>query len=665
MLQPTTDWQVYTPVRALNPAEPVSKDNPAVGARGFVADYDVISSLESIVGYVNQIPAPFQPAFLETTLGAKGRLVWTFADEIPVADGPFLDRLWRELAKRGRWETALPGFDPASFKPSERWTNGGIWHTLTGQPIPQDIVVGAAIEAGKMMTKAARQEIPVARIAEEVAKRFPNRWAGAFDIDAVGVRFWDPTADAAAGAQVKPDGMLCFTGKIPFMKWADIFGRDWVNEQALLNLAGAVDGIYFDGRNYWHEFGGRWMSTSRQDIELHLAQRGLSSTKAKGQTISDCGSGLIHVQTSNRIEGAAPLINERPGICEYRGGTYLNIARLNPVVGTGAPANAGDFPWIWAFLEGLFSPPAEGSTHPLDHFLAWLKRGHFSVVDYLGEMGQILFLCGPKSAGKTLVTLRILVPLLGGRHANPYQYMVGDTGFTDDLFQCPVWAINDEDAPKNDGQRQKFLARLKATAVNPEHTYHPKFCPKLSVSWQGRMIVTLNDDPASTTILPEVNENTADKMMFFRAQPYRGVFPPNKVLEGIIVNELPFFADFLRDWEVPEDVVEQSRMGVKSYFDHTILSVARHQNPAHNLLELLQQWMKMGAYWNDDKPVWSGTATELLCEMRACAPITDLCDEWKVATVAKRLTDLAKTGVSGVNHVEGSDRGFEIQRTHK
>lgn len=658
LLLPTTGWNVYTPVRAIDARGIVSKDNPPVSVRGFVADYDAVQGLDAVVGLVNQIPEPLQPTYLETTLGGKCRLVWLFPVDLPVVDSPYLERLWRELAKRGKWETALAGFDPASFKPSERWTNGGVWYELTGRPIAEDVLIGSAVEAGKALS-AARQEIPLQTIADEVTKRWPGRWQGDFVLDSVGVRFWDPEADAPAGCQVKPDGMLCFTGRQPFVKWRELLGPSWVDEHSAIHMGEAVAGIYFDGKHYWEQAAGRWHPYQRQDILLHIAGRGMSATKAKGQVISDAEAALLHVQRNQRVDGAAPLINYPAGLVELWGRRFLNTVRPTTVRRSGdQQATAAKFPWVWDFLSGRFADPL--ALHTL---LAWLKRGHISITEHAALMGQIAFICGPRDSGKTLATLRIFTPVLGGYHRNPYDYFVGTSSFTDDLFEAPVWAINDEDAPANEAQRQKFIARLKAAAVNPEHTYHPKFCARITVPWQGRMIVTLNDDPTSVGILPEVNSNTADKILFFRASPYDKRFPPNAVLERIIADELPHFVEFLHQWEEPEEVLENSRMGVRSYFDPVVLSMARHQHAAHNLQELLAKWISTAVYWTEGADTWEGTATDLLSDIASCDPLARLADEWKVSTIAKRLVDLAKIPGSGVEHIDGSNRIFRITRS--
>ena len=143
------------------------------------------------------------------------------------------------------------------------------------------------------------------------------------------------------------------------MKWEQIFGRQWCEEQKILNLGRAGAGIYFDGKNYWEENGKRWEIVARADAMLRLKDRGLSDRTLKGATQSDVERVLTHIQRVNRVQGAVPLVNYPPGIVELDGQRVLNITDLNPVqpvAGTGEPET--DFPWLWNFLQGFFPRPS-------------------------------------------------------------------------------------------------------------------------------------------------------------------------------------------------------------------------------------------------------------------------------------------------------------------
>ncbi len=667
LLRPETKWQTYSGLVGLSKFSRIGTDNPAQGMRALVIDYDMKCSLETALSFINQLPEEHRPNFLEVSIGKKVRLVWMFERELLCAGNAHCAALLKTFIEKLKLENLLPGFDEASVKPSEFWTNGGEWFTLRAHPLSWTLIFGIACDASKKLPLFSTAEVPMEKLAEEVAKRYPSRWQGEFAVDNLGVRFWDEHADCPTGCQVKPDGMLCFTGKQPFVTWAEIFGRAWVDEQRALNLGQAAENLYFDGRNYWELAGGRWVNIGRTDAMLALKDKGLSDKAPRGAPISDAERVLRHIQQDNRIDGAAPLINYRPGIVQLDGQRILNVSTaraLEPVQGTGKPET--DFPWIWYFMNGHFARP-EGQ--PLHYFLATLQRGYRSIRYYEPKMGQALFVCGPRSNGKTLLCLRIVAPLLGNRVANPYSYFVGDTSFNDELFSATLLAINDEESPRSEAARQSLIAKIKAHVVNPTHTYHPKFCSKVTVYWTGRIFITLNDDAMSVGLLPEVNSNTQDKMMFFASKEYDGVWDDNAVVEARIAAELPKFAWWLDKVYVPPDfVLAPGRVGVKSYFDPVILDLSRQQNFAFNLLELLRSWISTDACWSEEtnaQGVWLGTPTDLLAAMSGNDCLDSIVRAWDVNRIAKSLMTLDRAEASGVELVSGTagQRFFRLTKS--
>lgn len=663
MSQTSTVWQVYTPVRT-SLGSYVTNDSPPVAIRGWVADYDVQVPKDAVEKMLEQIPVGYRPQWVEQTLGMKWRLVWIFEREVLVAGSPHCHQFFEIFARNCNAKTALPGFDPASLKPAERWTNGGEWFPTGAPLIPADLTHGICIEAArKASVLDSGKSVPLEEVYTEINRRWPGRWQGDFKVDALGVRFWDDHADNQTGAQVKPDGMLCFTGDVPFMRWEDILGVQWMRDQAAKHIGKLAEGIFFDGRDYWANWDDAWWSMTRGDVVLKLKTNGVSDRVVKGETASDCDHVLAHIQTANRVHGAGPLVNYRPGVVRSGDKRILNTTRLRPVVPADLP---GDWAWIRSFLEGHFA--GHEGHDPLNHFLAWLQRAYISLRDYRPLMGQALFLCGPKHNGKTLLMERIVKPLLGNISANPYDWLCGHTRFNDELFQAFLWSINDEEAP-DERERKKFLARLKASVVNPTHTYEPKFCSRVNVEHTGRLVVTLNDDPQAVGLLPEASSNTADKMCFFRSQPFAGVWGTNREIEETIAAELPAFARWLLDWTAPETVLEKTRMGVKSYYDPDILALSRQQMYSFNLRELLVVWVRASELFSDTgegtpTESWEGTPTALLSELATCAALTSVTREWTVAGVARSLTTLARDPDSGIEFVAGSSRLFRIKKSY-
>src|ERR1044071_4731972 len=326
MLKQETNYQVYSGYVGFVKSQRISKTNPPQAQNGIVSDYDVVIPIADIEGYLGaQIPKHLWPTRVEKSLSDKIRLVWNFEKPILLPSPEFANELAKKFAEHLKLAILLPGYDKNSEKPSEMWTNGADWYEIKDEPLSWEYCFGITCEVSKKSSLFQNGGVSLEVIADEIKKRFPGRWKGEFKQDALGVRFWDDKADNPTGCQVKPDGMLCYTGNEPFKKWEDIFGRQWVEEKRVLNLGNAGQGIYFDGRNYYEEYTPRhWRSLSRVDAMLVLKNNGLSDKIPKGGTVSDVERVLHHVQTMNYIRGAAPFINYAPGIIDILGRRILN-----------------------------------------------------------------------------------------------------------------------------------------------------------------------------------------------------------------------------------------------------------------------------------------------------------------------------------------------------
>lgn len=649
----TTDWQVYTTVMGKDPGRRVGGDNEAVTVLGFSADYDAPTPMETVRDRLGELPAELQPQFIETTLSRKLRLVWVFERPVPVCDSAHAGAFFHAFAAKLKLLTMLAGYDQASEKPTQVWTNGVEWEAWAKEPVSWSALFPLIVEAGKKARRRDNVELPLDVIDTEIRARFPGRWQGEFKLDALGVRFWDETADNQSGCQVKPDGMLCFTGLVGFMSWASIFGTQWVNDKRQKNLSALASDIYYDGRVYLMRTETGWWENNQDCVVRALADGGLNPIKEKGQTLSDVSRVLHHIEKCNRIHGAAPLIYEKPNtVCHENGQLILNTSTLAPVQPSDLPSTPDDFPFIYSWLKPAFTPH-EGHL-PFESCMAWLKRSYLSLLERKATMGQALFICGPASSGKTLFAVRVIAPLMGYRMANPYDYLTGKTNFTDNLFGSAYWCINDEENP-SDYFRSVMLAKLKSSTVNPVHQYHPKFAKKLSINWQGRIVATLNDDPQSVAMLPEVTESTKDKLCFYSFRDHGFTFPKDThETEGRITSELPRFARWLKDWAPPPQVLSSSRMGIESYYDPRLLNMSKQQAPAHNLKELLVIWCRVAPEWNGTD-TWSSTPTGTFASIENCDVLKGVLKEYTVGKLAKGLRSLALLPDSGVAFVEGTN----------
>lgn len=662
MAEEKTKWQIYSACGGVAPNLRISKDNPPAVLRGIVCDYDMKIDVDTVVKLLNQVEPAYLPNFVEITLSKNVRLVWVFEREVLVRNSAMASAIIETFIKDElKADILLPGFDENSYKPAEVWTNGGEWFNVNDKPLPWENIFGIVCGAAKRLD-FGQVEIPLEVLAAQAEKQFPGRWKGEFKLDNLGVRFWDEKADNPTGCQIKPDGMLCFTGRMPFMSWDAIFGANWCNERRALNLGQAAGETYFDGRHYWQKENGIWRSKCREDVILDLKTKGISAKLARGQTASDAERVLRYVQGCNAIDGAGPLVNSPPGIVEIKGKKLLNLSKIQPLLPSEkTDVTPDDFPWLWKFLNGLFDHVELGA---LDHFLLWTKRAYDAVLNHKNMMGQAVFLCGPKENGKTLLCFHVLKPLFGNRCENPYDYFTGVTQFNAQLFESFLLAVNDEEGATKEDVKQKFLHRIKAWVVNPEHSYRPLYCNAVTLAWCGRLFLTLNDDHASVGLLPEVNVNTQDKMMFFASRPYEGVWEDRAVIEARIAAELPYFARWLLNWTPPKEIVVPGRMGVKSFFDPRIREISQQQTPAYGLLEVIRSWFTHGVYWAEGTKDWEGTATELMNMLSISSDgFQPVLREWTHMRVARAMTALGRMNATGIQLIESRGaRKFKITR---
>ena len=87
--------------------------------------------------------------------------------------------------------------------------------------------------------------------------------------------------------------------------------------------------------------------------------------------------------------------------------------------------------------------------------------------------------------------------------------------------------------------------------------------------------MSLNMDANSLTVIPALDSSNRDKIMALRISDFAtSDFPPSHDLEQTIEMELPHFARFLLDWQIPQELNDFSRFGVDSFIDESIVSAA-------------------------------------------------------------------------------------------
>ncbi len=648
----------YSGFEGTNAAIRVSESNPATFMHGLVVDYDAKIAPEERRAFMARAGAEYPPNYVSATFSDGVRLVWLFEKPLPLFSKRITDAFLARLKKELKLKKMFPGLDEeALMRPSQYYHCGHDWEPLFSQPLPVDLLQSWALSASqKADWSSFGDEVPIGRVADEMEKRFPGRWPGLFEIGARGPRFWDDTASNPTAAIVRSSGMQCFTGPKPFVPWVEIFGRKFVDAYRADTLGAAIEGIWFDGRDYWRKVDGVWRLFKRQDITLHMrVVHGINDERAKGASASQMDEVLNQIQQAKNVDGAAPFIYRREDAVLFSNKRYLNISRCRPLIASEESQPWGvSFPYIAALLDGYFDPPEQ-----LPYFLSWLAYAYQNAMEGRPRNGQAVFLAGDVNQGKTLVSNVLAGDVLGG-HMDASDYLLGESKFNKELFEVGLWTVDDT-VPSSDPRRQQlYSAMLKKIPANYSFQYQPKFRDQFMLPWAGRVIITCNADPESIRILPDVEMSLLDKVMLFKIATEERDFVD---AAARIRAELPFFARFLQDYAIPAECVGDARFGVKCYHHTELIEEARQSGKTAGFAELLEIF-RCSIFRNSSEEEWIGNATELKQAMLNDDAIRPLVDPYSVEQIGRLLGKLASQQYPGLSRPprHGYSRLWRISR---
>jgi hypothetical protein len=635
-----------------------SKNNPAVRLHWIVADYDGRIDQHARDTVLDHC-VDFRPQYICKTISGGARLLWRLEAPFLLHSNDLTIRLMQHVRKKLGLSKIMVGLDTAAFgNPCQYYEAGTDWVQLSGGVTPANFMMQWAVESSNQYDwNKLGPVIPIETIADEVERQYPGRWTGDFDIGRRGVRFWDSSADNETAAIIRDSGMQCFTGGQAFVPWASILGRSFVNKFEADRVGGAIEDIWFDGRDYWHRHpDGTWNSLCKNDTGLELkVAKGLRMSKSRNDNFTEIDKALQHIHKYQRITCAAPLIHRPKGIIHLNGLRILNTSTASVCQpadpdsqgGAGTPstlssvaADAGrglphacQFPWLESYFATFFDP-----VEQLDYFYAWLRRWYKSALDNRMLPGQASFFAGVPNTGKTLLSTVILSRIFGG-HTDASSFLSGDDNFNSHLFQSAVWAVDDIVPLTDHRSHQKFSALIKKMAANRTFSIREKFKVDKTIEWNGRVVVTCNTDPESIRILPDVDLSNRDKINLFHVAD-RDTFSFPRNVADIIQAELPFFLRWLLDWTPPDHVLGDSRYGVQTYCEASLFEAARHSSSAYSFLEVLLKFFE-----GQTSNVWTGSATDLLTAMLSDQDgLAGIAAKYTTRQVGRELSKLASQG---------------------
>ena len=612
-----TNHCFYSLAEGDNPAARVSEDNPVNKVYGFVADYDAPldhdTLLETLRARGHGAPLP---TWTTRTHSGYARLIWEFEEPLPLAP-QVAAAFYKRFADHVRASMLLGGFDNTSLKPTQYFEFGSDWKKIGDRVPVTEVKVILLKAAGDTPFTSGDTSIPMQEVRDELEKRFPNRWPGDFEVGARGPLFWVDDGVERDGAQVREDGMVCYSDRAGkgFVTWREIFGRKFVERFEQKKLGALLDHYWFSGKNYFKLLNNHPITIPKDQLLLELRKLGFSPKARKNAPLSELEQAVLSIANENRVNEVAPVIFSKERIVQYNSCRILNTNKAHVV----QPDQDGDealWPWLHDFLWPMFSPDQDGDD-TLPYFLAWFQRFYCAVLNAHLDQGQLLILLGPTGRGKTLLTNRIVGHAVGGCE-DASEFLSGSTSFNNALCGVAAWVVDDQTAATTYADQRKFVELTKRCVANPRVAYHAKHVDSISVPWAGRVLMSLNTDPNSLAALPPLDSSNRDKVLALRVrEEHKPVFGANRQVESIIDRELPHFLRWLLDWAPPTRVIDTNRFGVKTYVDYFI-EAAAYDNSSKSAIAELTEFFAKRVRDTIKEEVWRGTLTEFQAVLHEC-----------------------------------------------
>lgn len=700
---PLTSHCMYGKCRGVNPAARVANHNPPAAIEALACDYDDRHSAEDLIALAGSEKfRVLPPTAISISLSGRTHVIWLLEAPFPISGmkhtGEFLSFLQKELRLSKKLDN-LEGFsDPGKYL-----TASGNWVFVCKENrIPSVTIQGLYykfLEKAKHFDVdsevAEESQVDLRDVEQECERRsnldpsdplympnwkFRETLGKPLAAKQVMRRFWVPGADDPKGAMIFPWGVWSLIPTPHAVPWSEILGKDWTAKWQSDKLGRATDGIWFNEteRKYFRlNARGAWVHMLREDLrDCLIYKKGLSPvTDDFGK--SEVGQAAFHIQETRSVLGVGALIYRPEGYYQdQQGNPFLNTCQtklLEPASGAQVFGPSGNFPWLSRFFKAFIRDQGP-DDHQFDHFMSNLHYAYSCAYNQAPQAGQVNFLAGGVGYGKTMMSTLILGDLFGGAE-RAERFITGRQKFNGHLFRKGLWVVDDSSGiDHSDRWRQTYTETIKSLAANGTFEAEEKFRGSLTVEWLGRCWITLNCDVASLHRLPSADVGgVADKINLYvvgdgekpaDVDPLmKGIFPADRTeFQRMVRNELPYFAKWLLDYEIPTYIPLHSRFGIRSYSAPWLKEQSKLSSDSAVFAELMDKFRDDYFKSHPDKTYWEGTTTDLLLQLHAgvYAPALRGIDSAK--QLGGQLRGLCGLGYDIHKHDTRSSRGWRLSR---
>ena len=353
--------------------------------------------------------------------------------------------------------------------------------------------------------------------------------------------------------------------------------------------------LFYDTRDssYVASLNGRFVAMNKADIQLRLKAMGLRDdlyVQTELGSLREVDFPFYQAQNQRMIDYAGPIAGRRVGVFEDSARRKFLVTDeaagvWTPLIPKAAPKF---FP---GFIEELL--PGDQS----DAWCFWMAEALRSMRQIDFSPGQACFFVGAPKCGKSLLQYCI-TELLGGRAANPFEYLMGEK-FNKDLIGAEHWMMED---PKNSTDirtRRDFGEGIKESTVNRDIRVRAMCKDATLLQIFRRITASINDEKESIACAPPMVQGVKDKINLFHCAVVDKAFEPFRDGNGK-VDRSKLWAVFLsevhaiRSWLLqrynrpPRDLVDE-RFGIQAYHNPEILAELSSMTYEARFLELVDE----------------------------------------------------------------------------
>lgn len=362
--------------------------------------------------------------------------------------------------------------------------------------------------------------------------------------------------------------------------------------------------VFYDAASgkFWLLQRGEYQKLDKASIKLQFQLQGVLANQETRNGLALWERAIAEGQRDRQVDYAGPLAGYQAGPITVAGGRRLLVTKGFDLIESDATVG---FQFLGKYLVALLGPMQ------ITYFLLWLKFARKALVDRTFAPGQFLVLCGPAASGKSFCQW-LITQALTGRQADPWQFMIGDTRWNDDLCQAEHLAIEDKAGSFDMRARLAFGAAIKDLAAVEQTMVRARFMSACQFSIFKRASASVNDGAEQLIWFPPLAEHLTDKLMMFHCTEAakKVLFEDRKKNQRLALKELPGLLAHVDELEVP-DGMKDRRYGVKAFIHPYISEILTAASPENRLDELITD----AIFAPRKLVIWEGSSEKLKQEL--------------------------------------------------